>query len=186
MCFRYSSRVVAPIICSSPRASAGLRIFAASILPSAAPAPTSRWSSSINTITLPCFLISFTTFFNLSSNSPRYLVPAIIAAMSSIITRRSSRWSGTSSCTMRCARPSTIAVLPTPGSPISTGLFLVRRLRIVTRRSTSLARPIIASSSPAAALLVKSMPYVLSAPPRTVFCFGSVATSPCSPRVRSK
>jgi hypothetical protein len=28
---------------------------------------------------------------------------------------------------MRSARPSTIAVLPTPGSPISTGLFLVRR-----------------------------------------------------------
>src|SRR5436305_78431 len=29
---------------------------------------------------------------------------------------------------MRWARPSTTAVLPTPGSPISTGLFLVRRL----------------------------------------------------------
>ena len=29
--------------------------------------------------------------------------------------------------TMRCASPSTTAVLPTPGSPISTGLFLVRR-----------------------------------------------------------
>ena len=29
--------------------------------------------------------------------------------------------------TMRWAMPSTIAVLPTPGSPISTGLFLVRR-----------------------------------------------------------
>jgi len=27
-------------------------------------------------------------------------------------------------------KPSTIAVLPTPGSPISTGLFLVRRQRI--------------------------------------------------------
>ena len=29
--------------------------------------------------------------------------------------------------TIRCASPSTMAVLPTPGSPISTGLFLVRR-----------------------------------------------------------
>ena len=38
--------------------------------------------------------------------------------------------SGTSPRTMRCARPSTIAVLPTPGSPISTGLFLVLRERI--------------------------------------------------------
>ena len=28
---------------------------------------------------------------------------------------------------MRCASPSTMAVLPTPGSPIRTGLFLVRR-----------------------------------------------------------
>ena len=42
----------------------------------------------------------------------------------------SSGVSGTSPLTMRCARPSTIAVLPTPGSPISTGLFLVRRCRI--------------------------------------------------------
>ena len=33
--------------------------------------------------------------------------------------------SGTSSFLILCARPSTIAVLPTPGSPISTGLFLV-------------------------------------------------------------
>ena len=38
---RYSSRVVAPIVCSSPRASIGFRILAASIAPSAAPAPTS-------------------------------------------------------------------------------------------------------------------------------------------------
>ncbi len=35
--------------------------------------------------------------------------------------------SGTSPLTMRWASPSTMAVLPTPGSPISTGLFLVRR-----------------------------------------------------------
>ncbi len=37
------------------------------------------------------------------------------------------RLSGTSPLAMRWARPSTMAVLPTPGSPISTGLFLVRR-----------------------------------------------------------
>ena len=45
--------------------------------------------------------------------------------------RLSSRLSGTSSATMRWAKPSTIAVLPTPGSPIRTGLFLVRRFKIV-------------------------------------------------------
>ena len=35
--------------------------------------------------------------------------------------------SGTSPWTIFCASPSTTAVLPTPGSPTSTGLFLVRR-----------------------------------------------------------
>ena len=34
---------------------------------------------------------------------------------------------GTSPATMRCANPSTMAVLPTPGSPINTGLFFLRR-----------------------------------------------------------
>ena len=172
-------------MCSSPRASAGFKMFAASMLPSAAPAPTSKCSSSINTIIFACFLISATTFFNRSSNSPRYFVPAIIAAISSIITRLSSKCAGTSSCTIRCAKPSTMAVLPTPGSPISTGLFFVRRLRIVIIRSSSLSRPIIASSSPAAAFAVKSIPNALSAPPRTARRRGSVATSPCSLRFSS-
>ena len=44
------------------------------------------------------------------------------------MTRLSLSVSGTSPRTIRWARPSTIAVLPTPGSPISTGLFFVRRL----------------------------------------------------------
>ena len=39
--FLYSSSVVAPIVCNSPRASIGFSMFAASILPSlVAPAPT--------------------------------------------------------------------------------------------------------------------------------------------------
>jgi hypothetical protein len=37
--------------------------------------------------------------------------------------------SGTSPLTMRSAKPSAMAVFPTPGSPIKTGLFLVRRAR---------------------------------------------------------
>ena len=41
--------------------------------------------------------------------------------------RLSLRVSGTSPLTMRWASPSTMAVLPTPASPMSTGLFLVRR-----------------------------------------------------------
>src|SRR5437867_579050 len=36
---------------------------------------------------------------------------------------------------MSCANPSTIAVLPTPGSPIRTGLFFLRRDRISITRS---------------------------------------------------
>ena len=49
---------------------------------------------------------------------------------------------------MRCARPSTMAVLPTPGSPISTGLFLVRRLSTCITRRISSSRPITGSSLP--------------------------------------
>jgi hypothetical protein len=54
--------------------------------------------------------------------------------------RLSKRISGTSLLMIRWARPSTIAVLPTPASPSSTGLFLVRRQRTWMTRSISLAR----------------------------------------------
>ena len=40
ICCLYSSIVVAPIHCNSPRARAGFNMFAASNAPSAAPAPT--------------------------------------------------------------------------------------------------------------------------------------------------
>lgn len=53
--------------------------------------------------------------FRRSSNSPRYLAPAIKAPMSSDISFRFLRDSGTSPVTIRCARPSAIAVFPTPG-----------------------------------------------------------------------
>ncbi len=158
--FRYSSIVVAPITWSSPRASAGFSMFEASIAPSAAPAPTTVWSSSMKTIIWsPFSRISSITFFRRSSNSPRYFVPAIIPARSSATRRRPARVSGTSSFTIRCAMPSTIAVLPTPGSPISTGLFFVRRDRISTVCSISSARPITGSSLPSRASSVRSRLY---------------------------
>ena len=47
MCLRYSSSVVAPTARSSPRASIGFSMFAASTAPSAAPAPTIVCSSSM-------------------------------------------------------------------------------------------------------------------------------------------
>ena len=128
MYFRYSSRVVAPTQCSSPRASAGLSILPASIAPSALPAPTMVCISSMKRITDPsCLASSFRTAFSRSSNSPRNLAPAISEPMSRARIFLSFSASGTSPLTMRCASPSAIAVLPTPGSPMSTGLFFVRR-----------------------------------------------------------
>jgi hypothetical protein len=59
---------------------------------------------------------------------------------------------------MSCARPSTIAVLPTPGSPISTGLFLVRRDSTCMTRSISFSRPITGSSLVSRASWVRFRP----------------------------
>ena len=83
--------------------------------------------------------------------------------MSSAMTRRSRSDSGTSPATMRWARPSTIAVLPTPGSPISTGLFFVRRQSTWMTRRISSSRPMTGSSLPSRAAGVRSRPYFSSA-----------------------
>src|ERR1043165_8991771 len=56
------------------------------------------------------------------------------------------------------ARPSTTAVLPTPGSPIRTGLFLVLRERTCMTRSISFSRPITGSSLPSRAPCVRLRP----------------------------
>ena len=73
------------------------------------------------------------------------------------------RPSGTSPSTMRRARPSTMAVLPTPGSPMSTGLFLVRRDSTWMTRRISSSRPMTGSSLPWRAASVRSRPYFSSA-----------------------
>ena len=64
-------------------------------------------------------------FFRRSSNSPRYFAPASIAARSSE-THALAASGSRARCPPRCAAPdpSTMADLPTPGSPMSTGLFL--------------------------------------------------------------
>ncbi len=82
--------------------------------------------------------------------------------MSSESTRLPLSESGTSPFTMRWARPSTIAVLPTPGSPISTGLFLVRRCSTWIARRISSSRPITGSSLPMRARSVRSSVYFFS------------------------
>ncbi len=60
----------------------------------------------------------------------------------------------------RCAArgPSTMAVLPTPGSPMSTGLFLVRRDSTWMTRRISSSRPMTGSSLPLRASSVRSRP----------------------------
>ena len=98
-----------------------------------------------------------------SSNSPRYFAPATRAPTSSAQTRLPFRPSGTSPAMMRWARPSTIAVFPTPGSPISTGLFFVRRDSTWIVRRISSSRPMTGSSFPDSASAVRSRPYFSSA-----------------------
>ena len=106
----------------------------------------SAWISSTNSSTSGCSFSSSITFFNRSSNSPRYLVPASSAAISSSIIRESRKYAALLPATISCAKPSTKAVLPTPGSPIISGLFLVRRPKIVITRAISLLRPMTGSS----------------------------------------
>ena len=142
----------------SPRASAGFSTFEASMAPSAPPAPTRVCSSSMKSSTFLARRTSFITALIRSSNCPRYLVPATIAARSSTTRRLSKSRSGTSCEMIDWARPSTIAVLPTPASPRRTGLFLVRRQRTWMSRSISEARPITGSSSPLRASSVRSRP----------------------------
>ena len=164
MYLRYSSSVVAPIMRSSPRASIGLIMLPASTAPSAPPAPTIVCSSSTNVMISPSpSVISLSTALSRSSNSPRYLAPATIAPMSSEMRRLLRRPSGTSPSTMRRASPSTIAVLPTPGSPMSTGLFFVRRDSTWMTRRISSSRPMTGSSLPLRASSVRSRPYFSSA-----------------------
>ena len=129
-CLRYSSMVVAPMVWSSPLASIGFIMLATSSPPSALPALRIVWISSMKRMILPFSCTALKAFFSLSSKSPRYLVPATILVTSSEKMILSRSTSGTLPSTIACARPSTMADLPTPGSPIRIGLFFVRRQRI--------------------------------------------------------
>ena len=158
MYFLYSSNVVAPIHWISPLARAGLNIFDASRLPMAPPAPTIVCISSINKIISLFFSISFITAFILSSNWPLYLVPATTLAKSNEITLLLYNSLETFLSTILSANPSAIADFPTPGSPISKGLFFFLLLKICETLSISLCLPIIGSSLPSDAKRVKSLP----------------------------
>ena len=147
------------MICSSPLASAGFRMFAASNAPSAPPAPMMVCISSMKRRMFPSFLASAITLFIRSSNSPRYLEPATMPEMSKVTRRLFWMVSGTSPEKMRSARPSTTAVFPTPGSPMRHGLFLVRRESICMTLMISDSRPMTGSSFPLAAISVRSLEY---------------------------
>ena len=128
--------------------------------PSVLPAPTRLCISSIKRIICP--FLSFTSFktaLSLSSNSPRYLAPAIREPISSSIRSLSFKDKGTSPLNILQASPSTIAVLPTPGSPMSTGLFLVLRDKISTTRLISSSRPITGSTLPFLTSSTRLRPY---------------------------
>ena len=189
MCSRNSSSVVAPTSRSSPRASIGLSMLPASIAESpVAPAPTTVCNSSMNVTTWPSeALISSRTALSRSSNSPRYFAPATMAARSRLISRLPRSDSGTSPSTIRCARPSTTAVFPTPGSPMRTGLFLVRRDNTWMTRRISPSRPITGSRRPARAAAVRSVPYFSSdSPPLSWLSVETVAPARRSSRRASR
>ena len=133
---------------SSPRARAGLSRFAAFIAPSAAPAPTMVWISSMKRMIWPAGALDLL----------QHGLEAVLELAADISPRRRARPgrarprclflsdSGTSPRTMRWAMPSTIAVLPTPGSPMSTGLFFVRRESTCMTRRISSSRPMTGST----------------------------------------
>ena len=184
MCLRYSSRVVAPMQRSSPRASAGLSMLPASMAPSAAPAPTMVCSSSMKRTTRPSEEVtSLSTALSRSSNSPRYLEPATMAPRSRATRRRSRSDSGTSPLAIRWASPSAMAVLPTPGSPMRTGLFLVRRESTWITRRISSSRPMTGSSLPRRAASVRSRPYLVRA---SYFSSGLASVTRWLPRTASR
>ncbi|SCV61788.1 hypothetical protein ANAPH1_00078 [Anaplasma phagocytophilum] len=142
------------------------------------PAPTSMCNSSINSMILPLDRIIFdSTALRRSSNSPRYLVPATNAAKSSDNTLAPCSPMGTFPETIDCTNPSTIALLPTPGSPIRAGLFFVLRESTCMRRLVSSLLPITGSILPSVASSVRSCVNFLRA---SNFC-SAVSLSALSP-----
>ena len=95
--------------------------------------------------------------FILSSNCPLYLVPATMEVISSETIRLSTKFLGHSPLKIFIAKPSAIAVLPQPGSPIIIGLFFFLLERICAILVISLSLPITGSNLPSSASLIKSL-----------------------------
>ena len=147
---------------NSPRARAGLSKFAASVCPGSPPAPIREWASSINKIAVPSReLSSVKSDFKRFSNSPLTLAPASRAPILSarILTFFSA--SGTRPDATCRAKPSTILLFPTPGSPVSIGLFCLRRSKISISCLISFSLPVTGSSFPVSASKEKFSVYLL-------------------------
>ena len=122
-----------------PTASAGFSRLPASIVPpDAEPAPTSVWISSMKRIAFGSLSSAVEHLLDAllevaaiaRAGDQRAEVERVDLARPSAPRARRPRW-------MRSARPSASAVLPTPGSPTSSGLFLRRRHSTWTMRSSS-------------------------------------------------
>ena len=149
---------------NSPRANAGFKILAASMAPSPPPAPIKVCISSINKIISPSLVCtSFTTAFKRSSNSPLYFAPAINKPISKAKIILLFKFSGTSPFTILIAKPSAMAVLPTPGSPTKIGLFFDRLLSMCKVLLISSSRPITGSNFPLLASSFKLLAYFCNA-----------------------
>ena len=103
------------------------------------------------------FLSSSNIALILSSNCPLYFVPATREPRSNVRTLLFNNPLDTLRWIIRRASPSAIADLPTPGSPINTGLFFFLRERICDTLSISSSLPIIGSNSPLDAISVRSL-----------------------------
>ena len=128
------------------------------------PCPRPRWwcNSSMKRMIRPSEdCTSLSTALRRSSNSPRYLAPAMSAP----------HVQGEEGLVLQALghvllddahgpRPSAMAVLPTPASPMSTGLFLVRLDRMRMTRRISSSRPMTGSILPFLASSTRSRPYL--------------------------
>ena len=118
------------------------------------------WTSSIARIIFPKDLHSSINPFTLDSNCPLNCVPATSEVISIKYTSLFTNLLGTSPLAIASAKALTIAVLPTPGSPIKAGLFLLRLFSIWIIRSSSTSLPITLSRFPCLAFSVKFSPKV--------------------------
>ncbi len=93
------------------------------------------------------------------SNSPLTPAPACNRPRSKTRRVTSCNDGGTSPAAIRRARPSTTAVLPTPGAPTRIGLFCRRRSRMSMHWRISPSRPTMGSMRPSRASAVRSWVY---------------------------